>query len=187
MAKHPRGMFDPGWDLSPGSLSSFLAVPSFHKPPLFVAFGEGDASPSPVKVRTGLARLEQSARGHGLGPAAGQNQGEHPGFGSHPHASAPRGGWEPPGRPPGSGESHEHLAHTAGTFPCPPRSTSSNSAPKKSAHTAPDKAPPRPLPQGHFSPADFLIRTLNAARAGRGQPGTGSGGQFLLAMFMFLR
>lgn len=40
--------------------------------------GMGRPLPSPARVRTGLARLEQSARGHGLGPAAAQSRGEHP-------------------------------------------------------------------------------------------------------------
>lgn len=147
--------------------------------------GMGRPLPSPARVRTGLARLEQSARGYGLGPAAAQSRGE------HPHASL---AWVAtpgalPTATPGSGESHEHFAHTAGTFlPSPVhlslsllrgwQGKSPGNRWQKSLGNCCSKICPHhpakplhgPFPKATF-PSWFLIRTLNAARAGRGQPG----------------
>lgn len=68
VTKHPRALVEQGRDLPsapPGSLPSLLAGPSSknrgYNPPLLAGFGEGDTTPSPAEVRTGLPRLEQSA------------------------------------------------------------------------------------------------------------------------------
>lgn len=168
VAKHPRALPEQGRDVASSRARTsllLLALPSSNNLGYdllpFVGFGEGDTSPSPVKARTGLPRLKQSAPGHGLGPAADQNQGEHP----HASAHAPWGGWDPRGHSCLWGKSRACCSHCRhlplpspgaprplpAPVPAPPALDKSGELLLQKVPTPPGQAPPRPLPEGHFS------------------------------------
>lgn len=132
----------------------------------FVGFGEGDTPPSPAEARTGLPRLEQSARGHGLGPAAAQSQGEHP----HAIAHAAWRGWQSPAALPHGhswlwGKSRGGCSHCRhlpvpspgaprplpAPVPAPPGLAGDEQLPLQKLPTPPGQAPPQPLPEAQLS------------------------------------
>lgn len=188
VAKHPRALGEPRWDIassrartSPSSATS--GCPRLRQPrsdpPTWCGLGRGTSHPARPRLGRDCQGWSKAPGGTGwVRPKSGRAP-----TCRHPRTPGRVGTPPPPSPRPllAPGESRGPCSQP-GTFPGAPRllpapfpaqgwqgTNHGNGSSERCPHR-PDKPLHGPFPRAGF-PSWILIRTLNAARAGRGQPG----------------